>query len=483
MIYEPVIGLEVHAELLTRSKMFCACPVVDTTRVGPNQAVCPVCSGMPGVLPVINQHAVELALRVAAALECQIAHTSLFARKNYFYPDLPKGYQITQFEFPLAINGRLVIRTNKGEKVINVRRVHMEEDTGKLTHVQREQESYSLVDLNRAGVPLLEIVSEPEMFSVEEARAYAGELRALLRCLGASSGDMDKGALRFEANVSVRLQGNPQLGTRSEIKNLNSFRSMERAIHYEVQRQSAILDRDGVVAQETLGWDEAAGITFLQRSKEDAHDYRYFPDPDLPPLVVDAEWVERVRVALPELPRDRTRRLMRQYDLGEGDARLFAEDPVLVAYFEACASAAPDITPRTVANWITGELFAWLNNSGETLDQIKVTPQALAELLIILASSAINLTTAKAVLAHMLHSGQSASALIAAGGLQQISDTAQIAALVQRVLAENPAEVANYHSGKTTVFEWLFGQVMRMGRGQVNPKAARDELELRLLDR
>ena len=326
MQYQPVIGLEVHAELLTRSKMFCACPVLDSTRAEPNTAVCPVCAGMPGVLPVVNRMAVEYGLRVALALECSIAHTSLFARKNYFYPDLPKGYQISQFEYPLAVHGRLVIDTPEGEKSIRIRRVHLEEDTGKLTHIRTDRDDYSLVDLNRAGVPLLEIVSEPDLHSVEEVRAYALALRALLRTLGVNSGDMEKGVIRFEANVSLRPLGMEELGTRVEIKNLNSFRAMERAILYQLERQAAVLDAGGRVSQETLGWDESSGSTYSQRSKEEAHDYRYFPEPDLPPLVVESDWIERVAAALPELPRQKKQRFMTRFGLSEYDARLLVED-------------------------------------------------------------------------------------------------------------------------------------------------------------
>ena len=294
MEYEPVIGLEVHAELLTNSKMFCSCPVVDSTQAAPNIAVCPVCAGMPGVLPVVNQKAVEYAMRVALALECKIAHLSLFDRKNYFYPDLPKGYQISQFEYPLAQHGRLVIHTSSGEKVVRILRTHLEEDAGKLTHVQKDDQSYSLVDLNRAGVALLEIVSEPDMRSAEEARAYAEALRSIIRYLGVNSGDMSKGVIRFEANVSVREAGSEILNPRVEIKNLNSFRALERAVLYQIDLQTEKMKRGEAVVQETVGWDEAREVTFSQRSKEEAHDYRYFPEPDLPPLVIESEWIERV---------------------------------------------------------------------------------------------------------------------------------------------------------------------------------------------
>jgi aspartyl-tRNA(Asn)/glutamyl-tRNA(Gln) amidotransferase subunit B len=480
MPYEVVIGLEVHAELATQSKMFCTCAVVDATRSEPNVAVCPVCAGMPGMLPVVNRQAVEYGMRVALALECQVATTSLFDRKNYFYPDLPKGYQISQYEHPLAAGGRLVIQTARGERVIRIRRVHLEEDTGKLTHASREGQSFSLVDLNRAGVPLLEIVSEPDMHSVEEARAYTTQLRAILRELGVNSGDMEKGVIRFEANISLRPVGAVELGTRTEIKNLNSFKIMEKAILYEIARQTAVLDRGERVIQETVGWNEATGETFSQRSKEDAHDYRYFPEPDLPPLVIEPEWIERVRAALPELPRARALRLQSQQALTPYQADVLVMDSAMASYFEQCVQAAPDISPATFANWILGEISGWVNQSGKSFSEVRVTPARLAELLRSLAGSVINQTTAKSVLAEMLESGQTAAAIIQAGGRQQISDSGFIADLVGQVLEANPQEVKSYLAGKETVANWFFGQVMRQAKGQANPQVVRAELERQL---
>lgn len=482
MPYEAVIGLEVHAELQTRSKMFCACPVVDSTQAEPNSAVCPVCAGMPGTLPVVNRTAVELALRVALALECAIAPLSLFARKNYFYPDLPKGYQISQYEYPLAQRGVLRIETSRGEKVVRIRRVHLEEDTGKLLHVnQPDGEAFSLVDLNRAGVPLLEIVSEPDMHSLEEVRAYATALRAILRRVGANSGDMEKGVIRFEANVSLRPQGSDQLGTRVEIKNLNSFRAMERAIAYEIERQSRVLERGETVEQETLGWDDTAQLTFSQRSKEEAHDYRYFPEPDLPPLIVEPEWIKQVRAALPELPQAMKNRFMQQYGLNAGEAALLSEDEAVARYFEACVSeAGPAVPARTIALWICGEIFGRLNQSGESIEAMRLTPAALVELLRLAADQTINLNTAKMVLSEMLATGRGAAEIIGERGLTQVTDTALIAEIVARVLAENPREVEAYYQGKTTVFNWLLGQVMRQTGGRASPSAARAELERQL---
>jgi aspartyl-tRNA(Asn)/glutamyl-tRNA(Gln) amidotransferase subunit B len=480
MKYEPVIGLEVHAEMQTHSKMFCGCPVVDSTQAKPNIAVCPICAGMPGVLPVVNRQAVEYALRVALALECTVANSSLFARKNYFYPDLPKGYQISQYEYPLAEHGRLVIDTSAGERVIRIHRVHLEEDAGKLTHIEKDGQSYSLVDLNRAGVALLEIVSEPDMHSAEEARAYAEGLRAVLRTLGVNSGDMEKGVIRFEANISLRPAGSSKLGTRTEVKNLNSFRALERSITYEIERQAALLDSGGQVDQETLGWDEPNNRTYTQRSKEEAHDYRYFPEPDLPPLVVEPEWVEQARAALPELPRARTQRFVREYDLSIADAALLGTDSQLAAYFEAVLREVKTVTPKTVANWISGELFARLNDTGERLETLKVRPAMLADLLERTARGEINLLTAKAVLAEMVTSGLDAARVIEARGLAQISDSAEITRLVAEVLADNPGELEKYLAGKESLANWFFGQVMRKAGKRANPAMLRAELERQL---
>ena len=480
MEYEPVIGLEVHAELETASKMFCACAVVDSTTAQPNIAVCPVCAGMPGVLPVVNQKAVEYALRVALALDCQVYLTSIFARKNYFYPDLPKGYQISQYEQPLARQGKLTIQTSQGERLIRIRRVHLEEDTGKLTHVVKEDEAYSLVDLNRAGVPLLEIVTEPDLHSAEEVRLYAQALRSLLRYLKVNSGDLQKGVMRIEPNISLRPAGSSVLGTRVEIKNLNSFRALERAISYEIQRQTALLEQGQPVRQETLGWDVANEVTFTQRVKEGEEDYRYFPEPDLPPLVLEQAWVDEIRQALPELPAARLRRLESQYGLSSYDAGVLAAEQSNADYFEAAAAAAAEIPAKLTANWISGELFALLNQAGLSIDASPVSPTALAGLLRLLVANEINTTTAKAVLAEMFASQQSAEAIIQAKGLRQVSDSDQINAWVRQVLQDNPQQVAAYLKGKETVSRWLFGQVMRLAQGQANPQLVQGELERQL---
>ena len=480
MKYETVIGLEVHAELATASKMFCSCPVVDTTQTEPNISVCPVCAGMPGSLPVVNQQAVEFGMRVALALECEIQHTSIFARKNYFYPDLPKGYQISQFEYPLALRGRMVVNTSEGEHLIRITRVHLEEDAGKLTHVHNDNGDYSLVDLNRAGVGLLEIVSEPDMHSIEDVRAYATNLRAIVRAVGINSGDMEKGVLRFEANISIRPFGTKELGPRVEIKNLNSFRAMERGIAYELERQAKTLDAGGKVDQETRGWNEEKQCTYVQRSKEDAHDYRYFTEPDLPPLVVDDAWIERVRASLPELPAAKASRFVSQYNLTKIEAALLSTDAEGSEYFENCAHALKTAPKRTAATWLLGEIFAWINQSGETLSTLKVSPAMLAELIETAQSGLINLNTAKTVLIEMLGSGKGAKAIIEEKGLAQISDNSFISDLVKSVLAQYPAELASYHAGKETLSNWFFGQVMKAASGKANPAMLRAELEKQL---
>jgi len=481
MEFEPVIGLEVHAELRTKSKMFCSCAVVDSTSAAPNTAVCPVCTAMPGALPVVNQTAVEYGIRVALALECEVQNTSIFARKNYFYPDLPKGYQISQYEQPLAIHGRLVIRTSEGEQSVRVRRVHLEEDTGKLTHIERNGRSYSLVDLNRAGVPLLEIVSEPDLHSAEAARAYGESLRDIVRYLGVNSGDMEKGVIRFEANVSVRQKGTTELGTRTEVKNLNSFRALERAIEYEIERQSKVIEAGGTVDQETLGWNEARGETYSQRSKEDAHDYRYFPEPDLPPLVVENDWIGNIRKGLPELPRAKYLRFIKEYGLTEYDAARLTEEITVADYFEtAVKSSSSNISAKTIANWMLGDLFSLMNQANRTVSQLKVKPEALAELVKIISEGQVNPSSAKEVLSEMFTSGKRAAEIIQERGLKQVSDEALISNLVKEILAENPKEVESYKAGKTGVANFLFGQVMQKAAGKANPQIVRAELEKQL---
>jgi aspartyl-tRNA(Asn)/glutamyl-tRNA(Gln) amidotransferase subunit B len=478
--FEPVIGLEVHAELQTNSKMFCACPVVDSTQAQPNTAVCPICSGMPGVLPVVNRRAVEYALRVALALECEVATTSVFARKNYFYPDLPKGYQISQYEQPLAQCGRLTIVTKQGERVIRIRRVHLEEDAGKLTHVHEDGDNYSLVDLNRAGIPLLEIVSEPDLHSAEEVRAFATGLRDLLRYLGVNSGEMQKGVMRIEPNVSVRRSGNLDYQTRSEIKNLNSFRSLERSVDYEIGRQIKQLQDGLPMVQQTLGWDEVTEMTVPQRSKEEAHDYRYFPEPDLPPLVIEPEFIEQVRAGLPELPVAKYHRFLDQYGLKTSEVEVLVGDRAIADFFEQTVGDTPHVAPTITANWIMGELFGLLNQAGQSIEMSQVKPHALAALIEMVESGGINQNTGKSVMAEMFRTGKSAKEIVTEQGLAQISDIEVIASLVEQVLHENPEQVKLYLEGKEALSRWFFGQVMRAAQGRANPKIVQDLLDQHL---
>lgn len=484
MPFEPVIGLEVHVELLTRTKMFCACPAVDPTQAEPNRAVCEVCMGMPGTLPVINQHAVDLALRVALALGCAVAEDSLFARKNYFYPDLPKGFQISQYEAPLASGGALAVPLGDAqgtplddrERRVRIRRVHLEEDTGKLIHRRQD----SLVDYNRAGVPLLEIVTEPDLTSVEQAKAFATELRSVLRTLGVTSGDMEKGAIRFEANVSVRPAGETSLGTRTEIKNLNSFRAMVHAVTFEVERQARLRAAGRAVDQETRGWDEARGETLPQRDKEDAHDYRYFPEPDLPPLHVDRAWIERIRRSLPELPEARRRRLERDFGLTPARAAQLAEDAPVADYFEQSAAAAPAVPPGKLASWLTGELFALLHASDTSIGACRVTPAAFAELVAMVEGDFISPATGKTVLQRLFEDGGRAATVVEAEGLGQLSDVAAVDRVVQQVLREHPDQVRQYRQGKKAVAQWLFGQVMRQAGGRAKPGVVQERLQAQL---
>jgi aspartyl-tRNA(Asn)/glutamyl-tRNA(Gln) amidotransferase subunit B len=471
--FEPIIGLEVHAELSTLSKMFCGCAVVDSTDAEPNSSVCEICTGMPGTLPVVNQRAVEYALRVAVALNCEIAETSVFARKNYFYPDLPKGFQISQYELPLARNGWLDFKTEDGDQRIRIRRVHLEEDTGKLLH----HEGYSLVDFNRSGIPLLEIVSEPDMRSTEDVKVFATSLRSLLRYLEVSSGDMEKGVVRFEANVSLRPMGTEDLGTRAEVKNLNSFRAMVKALTYEIERQEQILSGGGEVQQETVGWDEARGVTVPQRGKEEAHDYRYFPEPDLPPLQIDLTWIDQIRIELPELPDAKRARFVSEYHLTTYTAGLLVEERSVADFFESAVSHDPEISPTKIANWLTGEYFSLLNLAGIEIEKSKVSPQDFADLVAMVEGGDINATIGKEVLVEVFESGRSPREIIEAKGWTQLNDPQVIKDLVDQVLAENPQQVQQYLEGKKTISQWLFGQVMRAAGGRANPSVVQSSLD------
>jgi len=463
--YEAVIGIEVHAQLLTESKMFCRCNA-DYAAAEPNTHACPICLGMPGVLPVINQKAVEYTVMTALALNCQIPEFSKFDRKNYFYPDLPKGYQISQYDLPLSRDGWLEIEVGGETKRIGIERVHQEEDTAKLVHLG----GHSLVDFNRAGVPLMEIVSRPDIRTPEEARQYLTKLRTILRYLGVNSGNMEEGAMRCEANISLRPRGRSELGAKVEVKNLNSFHSVKLALKYEIARQAKALEASGRIEQVTMGWDEARGVTVVQRSKEQAHDYRYFPEPDLPPLVLSREWVEGIRARLPELPDARRDRFVEQYGLSRYDAEVLTAERAVADYFESCASACPDA--KTVANWITGELFRLLKATDEGIEAVKLTPDALAELLTLVRKGSISIHIAKDVFAEMFETGRPASQIVREKGLIQISDVEELSRIVEQVIAENPGPAAEYLAGKKPVLRFLVGQVMKATRGKANPHLA-----------
>ncbi len=474
--FDPVIGLEVHAELLTQSKMFCGCAVVDSTSAEPNSSVCEICTGMPGSLPVINQRAVEFAIRVALALNCSISETSVFARKNYFYPDLPKGYQISQFELPLATDGWIDIEDASSApsmKRVRIRRVHLEEDTGKLTH----REQHSLVDYNRSGVPLLEIVSEPDLYSIEDARQYASALRTLLRYLEVNSGDLEKGVMRFEANVSLRPAGTDELGTRTEIKNLNSLRALSRSVEYEIERQEILLRSGKSVLQNTVGWDEDRQVTVSQRSKEEAHDYRYFPEPDLPPLHIEAAWVDQIRTDLPELPAAKSARFISDYGLSAYTAGVLTAERSVAEYYEAAIRSSGGTSPVKIANWLSGDLFGLLNESATEIDQSKVSPEALARLVTLVESDAISAASGKKVLEVLFAQGGSPDSVVEQEGLTQLQDQDSIRPVVEQVLSDNPGQVAAYLAGKTALSEWFLGQAMKATQGKADPGAVRLELD------
>lgn len=476
MEYEAVIGLEVHVELKTESKAFCSC----TTAFGgePNTHICPVCLGLPGVLPVINHQMVEFGLKTALALNCEIAPICKFDRKNYYYPDLPKNYQISQYDMPLARNGYLEIEVDGVKKRIGITRIHMEEDAGKLIHVEGPGGDYSLVDYNRAGVPLLEIVSEPDLRSPEEARTYMEKLKAILEYIEVSDCKMQEGSLRCDANVSVRPKGSTTFGTKTEVKNMNSFRALQRALSFEIERQIAVLERGERVVQETRAWDEEKQVTYTMRSKEEAHDYRYFPEPDLVPLAIDHEWIEKVRATLPELPDARRERLIRQYGLPEYDAGIITSSKALADYFERAVSLFPDA--KQVANWLMGDFLHLLNAKGLEPNQAPVSPEGLAELLKLQQEGTISVKIAKQVLEEMFATGKGAQEIVEAKGLVQISDVAELTAIVERVLAAHPKVVEDYRKGKEKALGFLVGQVMKETKGKANPGLVNELLKERL---
>ncbi len=481
--YETIIGIEVHAQLRTASKMFCACPTAPPPDAAdePNTRVCPICMGMPGTLPTINRRAVELVMLTGLALDCRVETAAVrFERKNYFYPDLPKGYQISQYALPLTSNGSLEVPvpTEGGSVRIGITRAHLEEDTARLSHAGR---GFSVVDFNRAGIPLMEIVTEPDLRSPAQARAYGETLRDILRYIGASNADMEAGSMRIEGNVSLRPMGDDRFGTKVEVKNLNSFRSLERAMEYEVARHAEALERGEPLRQETRGWDEGAGRTIVQRSKEEANDYRYFPEPDLPPLRPSQAWVADLRAQLPELPAARRERYETELGLSAYDAGVLTADVALAAYYDAVVEAGA--APKTAANWVTGEFSRLLNQraaDGLRADGVALAPGGLAELIAAVESGSVSGTNAKAVLGRTFASGESPLAVIEAEGLGQVSDAGLIGREVEAVLAEFTSQVAEYRSGKTQLYGFLVGQVMKRTAGRADARLVHDELRRRL---
>ena len=475
MEFEPVIGLEVHSQLKTRTKIFCSC----STRFGadPNTHVCPVCLGMPGVLPVLNKTVVEFAMRMALATSCTITRQSRFARKNYFYPDLPKGYQISQYEFPIAENGHVIITLEDGtQKRIGITRIHMEEDAGKLIH--DPQRGKSLVDYNRTGTPLIEIVSEPDIRSPEEAGAYLRQLRSILRYLDISDGNMEEGSFRCDANVSIRPKGETEFGTRAELKNLNSFKYVEAAIAYEIKRQKAVIADGGKVVQETRLWDSAKNRSHSMRGKEEAHDYRYFPDPDLVPLEIDEAWIDTVRNTLPELPDARKERFVRDYDLPRYDAEVLTAARELADYFEDCARNVK--TPKLVSNWVMGTLLGLLNSEGKTIDQSPVSATQLAELITLIETDVISGKIAKTVFDEMVTSGKAPKVIVEEKGLVQVTDASAIESVVDQVISANPSEVEKFKAGNAKLMGFFVGQVMRETKGKANPQMVNQLLKEKL---
>jgi aspartyl-tRNA(Asn)/glutamyl-tRNA(Gln) amidotransferase subunit B len=483
---EPVIGLEVHAQLLTQSKMFCSCSAAYLA-APPNSHTCPVCLGLPGSLPVINRKAVELTLRTALALNCDVAGFSKFDRKNYFYPDLPKGYQISQYDLPLSAGGHLDVQLNGGSVRVGITRVHLEEDTGKLIHQGTiDTSSSSLVDLNRAGVPLMEIVSEPDLRSAEAAREYMQRLRQILVWIGVNDGNLEEGSMRCDANVSVRPAGATELGTKVEVKNMNSFRAVHLALGYEIERQRAAMLAGAPIVQETRGWNEARGITVGQRSKEYAHDYRYFPEPDLPPLRPALDLVERVRAELPELPASRAARFREQLGLSAYDADQLTASRELADYFEAVLGGAPAGSEKEAGNWVIGEVNRAVNESGGTIADLKVRPAALSALIARKAAGAISNNQAKEVFAalaagdEVAENAAAVDAVIAARGLAQVSDSSQLEAWVEEALAAEPQAAADFRAGNERAIGRLVGAVMRVSGGKANGPAVSELLRKKL---
>ncbi|KAB8142029.1 Asp-tRNA(Asn)/Glu-tRNA(Gln) amidotransferase subunit GatB [Chloroflexia bacterium SDU3-3] len=480
MEYEVTIGLEVHAQILTSSKMFCGCSA-EYASAAPNTHVCPVCLGLPGALPVINRHAIELAVLTGQALNCRIQHENIISRKNYFYPDLPSSYQRTQYDDPICVAGWIEIEGDHGPKRIGLTRVHIEEDTAKSIH---QPDRSTLVNFNRAGVPLMEIVSEPDISSPAEAKIFFQKLREMLMWIGVNTGNMEEGALRCDANISVRPKGQVKYGSKVEIKNMNSFRSVERALIYEVDRQIKELEAGNAIPQSTRGWNDADGRTVLQRVKESSEDYRYFPEPDIPPLVLSDEWIEARRAELPELPDARRERFVSQYGISAADAETLTIERAVSEYYETAVAAAPNSAARDVANWITGELFRLLNETGESLGDIlgRMKPEYVGQVQDLLDKGSITRTSAKEVFELSFRSGKAPGEVVAERGLAQISAGDALTTMAREAIANNPKAVGEYRSGKASAIQFLVGQVMKLSKGQANPQAVRAALEAELAE-
>jgi len=474
--YETIIGLEVHAQLLTRSKMFCSCSA-DYADAPPNTHVCPVCLALPGVLPVINRRAIEYAIMTALALNCTIPEFTKFDRKNYPYPDLMKGYQISQYDAPIGVNGWMMIEADGTQRRVGITRVHMEEDVAKLLHRNTSWgESCSLVDVNRSGVPLMEIVSEPDLRSPEEARQYLMKLRGILQYLGVSTGNMEEGSFRCDANISIRPEESAESLAKVEVKNMNSFKAVFRALEYEAERQRNVAEEGGQLTQETRGWVEEQGVTVSQRSKEYAHDYRYFPEPDLPPLTLGRSLVEETRSRLPELPDARRERFLSQYGLPLYDANILTNSKALADYFEACVNAlqgpSPEKRTKNVSNWLLGDFARLLNVNDIEINESRIAPADLVELLDLIDQGTLSGPAAKKVFEEMFDTGKSAREIAAQQGLTQISDSSAIVEIARQVLADNPQAVADFRAGKEQAVKYLVGQIMKASRGRANPQMA-----------